>query len=46
MRSKHRITLRFLLDQANAEASLLEIRELFGHGQVNLRGKSNGVSIS
>lgn len=43
MRTRHRITLRFLLDQKNAEDTLLQIRELFGYGQVNLRGKSKGV---
>ena len=32
-----RVILRFLLDQKNAESTLLLIKQLFGFGQVNLR---------
>ena len=39
----YRVSLRFLLDQKNAESTLLHIRELFKFGQVNLRGGTNEV---
>lgn len=39
----YRVVLRFLLDQKNAESTLLIIRDLFGYGQVNLRKNTNGV---
>nr|YP_010160552.1 hypothetical protein K4Y30_mgp16 [Gymnopilus junonius]QRH17738.1 hypothetical protein [Gymnopilus junonius] len=39
----YRVALRFLLDQKNAESTLLIIRDLFGYGQVNLRKNTNGV---
>jgi LAGLIDADG endonuclease len=39
----YRVALRFLLDQKNAETTLLHIRDLFGYGQVNIRGETNGV---
>jgi hypothetical protein len=38
-----RVTLRFLLDQKNAESTLLQIRDLFKFGQVFVRGDTNGV---
>lgn len=34
----YRVTPRFLLDQKNAESTLMNIRDLFGFGQVNIRG--------
>ena len=39
----YRVTIRFLLDQKNAESTLLHIRDLFNFGQVFLRGNTNGV---
>jgi hypothetical protein len=39
----YRVILRFLLDQKNAEITLLHIRDLFGYGQVNIRRETNGV---
>lgn len=39
----YRVTLRFLLDQKNAESTLLLIRDLFKFGQVFVRGETNGV---
>ena len=39
----YRVSLRFLLDQKNAESTLLHIRNLFDFGQVNLRKDTNGV---
>jgi hypothetical protein len=39
----YRISLRFLLDQKNAESTLLHIRDLFKFGQVFVRGETNGV---
>jgi hypothetical protein len=41
----YRVSLRFLLDQKNAESTLLLIRDLFKFGQVNVRGPlcGNGV---
>ena len=39
----YRVTLRFILDQKNAQSLLLQIRELFGFGQVFLR-KEIGVN--
>jgi hypothetical protein len=38
-----RVSLRFLLDQKNAETTLLHIRDLFKFGQVFVRGETNGV---
>jgi hypothetical protein len=38
-----RISLRFLLDQKNAESTLLHVRDLFKFGQVKLRGETNEV---
>jgi hypothetical protein len=38
-----RVILRFLLDQKNAEPTLLYIRNLFSFGSVALRGTTNGV---
>jgi len=39
----YRVSPRFLLDQKNAESTLLHIRDLFNFGQVNLRLNTNGV---
>ena len=39
----YRVSLRFLLDQKNAESILLHIRDLFKFGQVFVRGETNGV---
>ena len=39
----YRVVLRFLLDQKNAESTLLFIRDNFGYGQVHLRKDTNGV---
>jgi len=39
----YRVSLRFLLDQKNAESTLLHIKNLFDFGQVNLRKNTNGV---
>ncbi len=39
----YRVSLRFLLDQKNAESTLLKITDLFGFGQVNLRLDTNNV---
>ena len=39
----HRVSLRFLLDQKNAESTLLHIRDLFNFGQVYVRGDTKGV---
>jgi hypothetical protein len=39
----YRVSLRFLLDQKNAESILLHIRDLFKFGQVFVRGDTNGV---
>jgi hypothetical protein len=39
----YRVSLRFLLDQKNAESTLLHIRDLFKFGQVFVRGETNGV---
>ena len=35
--------MRFVLDQKNAEFTLLHIKDLFGYGQVNLRKDTNSV---
>ena len=39
----YRVVLRFLLDQKNAESTLLHIRDLFKYGQVNVRRNTQGV---
>lgn len=39
----YRVSLRFLLDQKNAESTLLHIQNLFGFGQVNVRSDTNSV---
>lgn len=39
----YRVSLRFILDQKNAESTLLQIRDLFKFGQVKVRGETNGV---
>jgi hypothetical protein len=39
----YRVSLRFLLDQKNAESTLLHVRDLFKFGQVFVRGGTNGV---
>lgn len=39
----YRVILRFLLDQKNAHPTLLEIKNLFGFGQVNLRKETKDV---
>lgn len=39
----YRVSLRFLLDQKNAESTLLHIRDLFNFGQVYVRGDTKGV---
>jgi hypothetical protein len=39
----YRVSLRFLLDKKNAESTLLNIKNLFNFGQVNLRGETNAV---
>ena len=39
----YRVSLRFLLDQKNAESTLLHIRDLFKYGQVNVRRNTQGV---
>uniref|UniRef100_UPI0023F3BB6D LAGLIDADG homing endonuclease n=1 Tax=Cyathus striatus TaxID=68777 RepID=UPI0023F3BB6D len=39
----YRVFLRFLLDQKNAESTLLIVRDLFKFGQVSVRGNTNGV---
>lgn len=39
----YRVSLRFLLDQKNAESTLQHIRDLFQFGQVNIRRETNGV---
>ena len=39
----YRVSLRFLLDQKNAESTLLHIRDLFNFGQVFVREDTNGV---
>lgn len=39
----HRVILRFLLDQKDAYSTLLNIKNLFGYGQVNLRSETNNV---
>jgi hypothetical protein len=39
----YRVSLRFLLDQKNAESTLMLIRDLFKFGQVFVRGDTNGV---
>ncbi len=39
----YRVSLRFLLDQNNAQAILLHIRNLFCFGSVAYRGKTKGV---
>jgi len=39
----YRVSLRFLLDQKNAESTLLLVRDLFKFGQVFVRGETNGV---
>jgi hypothetical protein len=39
----YRVSLRFLLDQKNAESTLLHVRDLFKFGQVFVRGETNGV---
>lgn len=41
--TRYRVSLRFLLDQKNAESTLLDIRNLFNFGQVYLRKDTNGV---
>jgi hypothetical protein len=38
-----RVIARFLLDQKNAESTLLYIRDLFGYGQVKHRAETSGV---
>lgn len=39
----YRVSLRFLLDQKNAEFTLLVVRDLFKFGQVSVRKDTNGV---
>ena len=39
----HRVILRYLLDQNNAELIFLHIRGLFGFGSVAFRGETKGV---
>ena len=39
----YRVSIRFLLDQKNAESTLLQVRDLFNFGQVFVRGDTNGV---
>lgn len=39
----YRVVIRFLLDQKDAESTLLYIRDLFKFGQVNIRKNTNGV---
>lgn len=39
----YRVSMRFFLDQKNAESTLLHIKDLFGFGQVNIRKDTNGV---
>lgn len=39
----YRVSLRFLLDQKNAESTLLHIKNLFEFGQVNVRRDTNSV---
>ncbi len=39
----YRVSLRFLLDQKNAESTLLDIRDLFNFGQVYVRKETKGV---
>jgi hypothetical protein len=39
----YRVNLRFLLDQKNAESTLLHVRDLFKFGQVFVRKDTNGV---
>lgn len=39
----YRVSLRFLLDQKNAESTLLHVRDLFKFGQVFVRKDTNGV---
>lgn len=38
-----RVSLRFTLDQKNAQSTLINIRDVFGFGQVNLRKETNNV---
>lgn len=38
-----RVSLRFTLDQKNAQSTLINIRDVFGYGQVNLRKETNNV---
>ena len=42
-KSGFRVHLRFLLDQKDAESFLNQIKDLFGYGAVNLRGKTENV---
>ena len=39
----YRVSMRFVLDQKNAESTLLHIKDLFGFGQVNIRKDTNSV---
>jgi hypothetical protein len=39
----YRVSLRFLLDQKNAESILLDVRDQFKFGQVSIRKGTNGV---
>lgn len=39
----YRVSLRFILDQKNAESTLLQIRDLFKFGLVKVRRDTNGV---
>ena len=39
----YRLVLRFLLDQKNGETTLIQIKNLFGYGQVNIRKNTNNV---
>lgn len=41
----YRVSLRFLLDQQNAESTLLHVRDLFNFGQVYLRTDTNLRSL-
>ena len=41
--TKHRVIIRFLLDQKETQNLFLHIRDLFGYGQVNLRSKTNNI---
>ena len=39
----YRVSIRFFLDQKNAESTLLHIKDLFNYGQVNIRKDTNNV---